>query len=239
MFGWRGRVGHISPASMELTAYDFYNVAPEGVGLVGYTCNMEGWSDDQYDVALAEIDNAAVELASRGVDFISHGGAPMVVNSSEPFFDQKIIDRLQDLTGIPATTSIRTGIDALQHLDLSRIVLATPYHDKLNSDTARYLETYGIDVVHTTTLSAEFKSLHSTPPGTIYDFVMESAAAAPDADGLYLPCPQWCVCDLVEVLEQDCGKPVVAASPALWWTAFRALGVAGAQPGYGRLLSSL
>ena len=30
MFGFRGRIGYISPSIIELNAYDFYRIAPEG-----------------------------------------------------------------------------------------------------------------------------------------------------------------------------------------------------------------
>ncbi|HXG51141.1 MAG TPA: hypothetical protein VNN77_07045 [candidate division Zixibacteria bacterium] len=34
MFGYRARIGYISPSVVELNAYDFYRIVPEGVGLV-------------------------------------------------------------------------------------------------------------------------------------------------------------------------------------------------------------
>lgn len=55
MFGWRKRIGFISPTVIEVIPYDFYRFAPDGVGLVGVTCNIEGWANDQYDIALATV----------------------------------------------------------------------------------------------------------------------------------------------------------------------------------------
>ena len=43
MFGFRGRIGYISPSIIELNAYDFYRIAPEGVGLIAATCMVAGW----------------------------------------------------------------------------------------------------------------------------------------------------------------------------------------------------
>ncbi|MGH7825372.1 MAG: hypothetical protein ACREQ7_09380 [Candidatus Binatia bacterium] len=33
MFGYRARIGYISPSVIELNAYDFYRIVPKGVGL--------------------------------------------------------------------------------------------------------------------------------------------------------------------------------------------------------------
>jgi hypothetical protein len=41
MFGYRARIGYISPSVMELNGYDFYRIVPEGVGLIAVTCMVE------------------------------------------------------------------------------------------------------------------------------------------------------------------------------------------------------
>ena len=48
MFGWRKRIGVISPTVIEMTGYSFYNYAPEGVGLVGVTCNIDAWARNAF-----------------------------------------------------------------------------------------------------------------------------------------------------------------------------------------------
>jgi hypothetical protein len=48
MFGYRARVGYISPSVMELNAYDFYRIVPDGVGLIAVTCMVEGWKEDAF-----------------------------------------------------------------------------------------------------------------------------------------------------------------------------------------------
>ena len=35
MFGHRARIGYISPSVIELIAYDFYRIVPDGVGMIG------------------------------------------------------------------------------------------------------------------------------------------------------------------------------------------------------------
>src|SRR3954470_3534733 len=85
MFGWRKRIGYIGPTVMEVVPYEFYRFALEGVGLVGVTCNIDDWSQEYFDQALAQVTTAAAYLGSRGVDFILHGGGPLVVARGKGF----------------------------------------------------------------------------------------------------------------------------------------------------------
>jgi maleate isomerase len=238
MFGWRKRIGFISPSVLEVIPYDFYRLAPEGIGLVGVTCNIEGWADDQYESALGTVDRLATYLASRQVDFIIHSGAPLVVSRGKGF-DLELIERIKNLTGIPATTTVRAAIDGLHHLGIKSLVLASPFPEELNRRVADFLSAYGFSVRHTATLNVGFKELQNVPPSVIYRFASEAAAAAPEADGVYMPCPQWPVADVVDILERDIRKPVVASDPADFWSAFRELAIRDPIRGYGRLLASL
>ena len=85
MFGWRKRIGYIGPTVMEVVPYEFNRFAPDGVGLVGVTCNIDDWSADYFDKALAQVTTAAAYLGSRAVDFIIHGGGPLIVARGKGF----------------------------------------------------------------------------------------------------------------------------------------------------------
>ena len=55
MFGWRKRIGYIAPTVIEVLAYEFYQFAPEGVGLVGVTCGIDDWRPEEFDKGLAQV----------------------------------------------------------------------------------------------------------------------------------------------------------------------------------------
>ena len=237
-FGWRGRIGFISPTVVEVKAWDFYRIAPPGLGFVGVTCSIEGWSQEQYDAGLAQVDSAATYLGSRGVDFIVQGGAPLVMSRGVAF-DAELSERMRTLSGVPAITTVRAAIDAMCHLGMRRIALATLYPPAQNEKTARYFEASGFEVIHQATLDLPFKEIQDVSPARIYRFILDVTRAAPQADGLYMPCPQWSVCDVIEVGERDTGLPIVAGVTAEFWAAFRALGIRDEIRGYGRLMASL
>jgi maleate cis-trans isomerase len=237
-FGWRGRIGFISPTVVEVKAWDFYRIAPEGLGFVGVTCSIEGWSQDQYDAGLAQVEGAAQYLGSRGVDFIVQGGAPLVMSRGLGF-DEDLTQRMRALSGVPAITTVRAAMEAMRSLGMRRITLATPYPPGQNQKTAEYFGASGFDVVHQATLDLPFKEIQDVSPATIYRFAVEAARAVPDSDGLYMPCPQWSVCEVIDLVERDAGKPIVAGVTAEFWASFRALGIRDRIDGYGRLLAGL
>ena len=110
MFGWRKRIGYIGPTVMEVVPYEFYRFAPDGVGLVGVTCNIDDWSQDYFDQALAQVTTAAAYLGSRGVDFILHGGGPLVVARGKGF-EEIIVKDIEAAGKVPATTGVRAAMD--------------------------------------------------------------------------------------------------------------------------------
>jgi maleate cis-trans isomerase len=238
MFGWRRRIGYISPTVMELVPYEFYQFAPEGVGLVGVTCNIEDFKVDQYDAGLAAVMDRAKYLGSRHVDYIIHGGAPLVT-SRPPGFDLELVKMIEDVAGVPATTAVRAAMDAMTHLGMRRVVLATPYPEVTNQLLTKFIAHYGFEVVHSAWLNVPFKEMQDVPPATIYRFAREAVAKARDADGIYMPCPQWPVWDVVDVIERDVNKPVVCNTNASFFAAFHKLEIQDPIAGFGRLLASL
>ena len=84
-----------------------------------------------------------------------------------------------------------------------------------------------------------FKRIYSVAMSDIYRLAVETIEAAPGTQALYMPCPQWPVCDVIEVIERDTGVPVVASTSANFFSAFKALGIRDRIEGHGVLLRSL
>ena len=103
MFGWRKRIGYIAPTVMEVVPYEFYRFAPDGVGLVGVTCNIDGFEPQEFEKGLSQVSQAASYLGSRGVDFIIHGGGPLVSSAEGLRGDDRSGDR--DRSKRPTTTA--------------------------------------------------------------------------------------------------------------------------------------
>ncbi|MGA8817400.1 MAG: hypothetical protein WB624_08915, partial [Xanthobacteraceae bacterium] len=169
MFGWRKRIGYIGPTVMEVVPYEFYKFAPDGVGLVGITCNIDDWSAEWFDKALAQVAEAAKYLGSRGVDFVLHGGGPLVVARGEGF-DEVIVRDIERASGVPASTGVRAAMEALHHLGAKRIAIASPYPERHNRAMADYLATHGFDIATAEGMDVPFKRLQAVTPPDIRAF---------------------------------------------------------------------
>lgn len=238
MFGDRKRIGYITPTVIEVVAYDFYRFAPDGVGLVGVSCGIDNWSPEEFDKGLDQVNAFAKYLGSRGVDFVIHGGGPLVAARGKGY-EQEIVRNIEAASGVGATTGVRAAMEALHHIGAGRIAIASPYPEAHNQAMASYLASNGFEIVLAEGLDVAFKDLQNVPPSDIYDFARDVLARAGACDALYFPCPQWQTAEVVPALEEDSGKPVISYTHANFFTAFRSLGIRDAIHGHGSLLASL
>ncbi|MBV8938085.1 MAG: hypothetical protein JO095_20090 [Alphaproteobacteria bacterium] len=59
-----------------------------------------------------------------------------------------------------------------------------------------------------------------------------------DAEAVFLSGTGMPTLPVLELLEQDLGKPVISSASAMMWQALRLAGVRQLIPGYGRLLTA-
>jgi maleate isomerase len=238
-FGWRKRIGLLSPTVIETAAYDFYKLAPDGVSMCATTSNIEHWSRENFQQhVLDPIVTAVKYLASRHVDYIIHTGMPVVTTRGKGFEDE-LVKQIEEVTGLPATTSIRSAIRALAHLGVRNIALLTPYPLELHRSAHAFLTASGFNVVTDHTMDVVFKQLQDVTPAQILATARAVLAKAPAADGMYIPCNQWSGADAAPLIERELGVPVVTGAHADYWEAFRSLGITDRIEGHGRLMLSL
>jgi maleate isomerase len=238
-FGWRKRIGLLSPTVIETAAYDFYRVAPEGVSMCATTSNIDHWNKDNFKQHVLDPLVAAVNyLASRNVDFIIHTGMPVVTTRGKGF-EEELVRQVTEATGLPATTSIRSAIRALDHLGVKNVAIVTPYPQEIHHSAIAFLKASGFNIVAEHTEDVVFKRLQDVTPAHIAAVTKRVLASAPSAEGVYIPCNQWSGADAAPLIEKECGVPVVTGAHADYWEAFRSLGINDRIEGHGRLMASL
>ena len=162
-FGWRKRIGLLSPTVIETAAYDFYRLAPDGVSMCATTSNIEHWSRENFQQhVLDPIVSAVRYLASRHVDYIIHTGMPVVTTRGKGFEDE-LVKQIEDATGLPATTSIRSAIRALAHLGIRNVAVVTPYPQELHQSALSFLAASGFRIVAEHTMDVVFACRTSRP----------------------------------------------------------------------------
>jgi maleate isomerase len=236
MFASRARIGYLCPSVFEMIAYDFYRIAPAGVGLVGVTCMIEGWKGEAYKKGLERVEECARELARRECDFIIHAGVPLVVSQGIGF-EREIVAKIERIANVPATTSIVAGMDALKVLSVCRLGLVNPYPAELNDAVVGFLNGNGFDVLAVIRLGADFTRIGDVTEAQVFSAAKQAVKQAPDIEGLYLPCPQFPALDVIEAIESDCGVPAVGHLSSEIWAAMKAIGIRTPIQGFGKLLS--
>ena len=235
---WRRRIGFICPSVLETTIPNFTSFAPEGIGLCAITSNIRDWDKGEFERAMNQVVADAQSLATRHVDYIIFSGGPLLTSRGKGA-DIELTTRMAEATGLPCTTTIMSAVRALKHLDIHRVAVLTPFPAHVQQATIEFLRAHNLDVVKDDSMDIGFRELHKVLPADIYRRAGALLTSAPEADGLYIPCPQWPAQKAVAAIERDYGKPAVACDPADFWMAFSALGIRDRIEGHGRLLQSL
>ena len=206
--------------------------------MVGVTCHMEGWAEDQYARALELLEPSARYLGERKVDFLLHVATPPVVSKGLGF-DLELIKQLESIAECPATTSVRGIIEALRHFSAKRIVLVTAFNEVLIEQLSAYLSGNGIEVVYVSRMPGTFTFLHNISEHIIRQGVLEAMSEVPDAEAVLIPGGQIPAAPLVASLEEQFGIPVIAQNHSDFFIPFRTLGINEVAAGHGLLLDSL
>lgn len=238
MFAWRARIGYLCPSVFEMIAYDFYRIAPPGVGLIGVTCMIDGWQADAYRIGLARIEECARELGRRKCDFIIHAGVPLVVSQGAGY-EREVINKIEALARTPATTSIVAGMEALKALAVRRVGLVNPYPSELNDAVVAFMSDHGFQVDSVVSLGADFTRIGDVSEADVYAAAKRAIQQSSELEGLYLPCPQFPAVDVIEAIETDFGIPAVGHLTSELWLALRTLKIRQPITGFGKLMTLL
>lgn len=231
--GWRGRIGLITIAAGSATEFEFNHYAPQGVGILTTRIVLKDMSPEALVEMAPSLDEAALLLAGAEVDLIAFAcTAGSLVKGVG--YDQEIIDRLQRLTGLPITTTSTGVVAALNALQIKKIVLTTPYRQAVNQAEKAFLEGNGFEVLRLEGVeSLEPKHVPQIHPQEMYR--LTKSAFVEEADGIFISCTGLHVDTIIEILEADFNRPVIASNQATLWSALRKINVMEKIAGLGQL----
>lgn len=238
--GWRLHIGLIFPSPLPARLIrEFYEVVPEGVDVTSVTLSVQQLGDNDMREASKGIDQACKQLAAFNVDLIYFLGVPPIVLQG-PGFDKVLAERMSQASGLPAITDVTGVLQAIRHLDMKSVVLATPFETVINERIKVYLQAEGIEVTHMIGLAmrknAEIRRLPvSMEYATARRAFMESSTRA---DGIYVACGSWGSMHNIEPLERDLDTRLISWLNAFIWSSMRQGSVHAPVSGFGRLLAS-
>jgi maleate isomerase len=136
-------------------------------------------------------------------------------------------------------TSGTSHVDALRALGVRRFIGATYFRGDINRIYARYFADAGFECPTMAGMDVDFDKAQELSSFEVYRFIKSEFLAQRGAEAIYMLGPAWRTLDIVEMLEQDLGVPVVHAIPAQCWDIQRHLNVRQPIEGFGRLVAEM
>jgi len=238
-FGYRGRVGYLSPGIVDETlSAQFYRMAPPGVTMVRISLGLQDVTVGDVESALTRGEAAARELGKYKPDCIVFGGSPTVAVAGIGS-DKSIVEMVERESGCKAFSAQAVAIEALKLYGVKKLAVATVFPDDVNALVKKFLEHAGFEVRWIEGLNVPYVDHTYVPLQATYELGKRCFEKAGDADALYFAAaPQPCVCN-IEPLEEELGTLVISSLQASMWNALKIIGHTTPVERYGRLLREL
>ena len=241
--GQRTRIGLMVPSTNTTCEADFQMATPPGVTIHGHRLwiTNEATERDGMEGMNAEIESAALYLATAKVDLIGYGCTTGSFYKGLGW-DEEMLRLIEAASGgVPAVGTSTSVVEALRFLGARKVSVATAYPQWNNDRLRVYLESQGFEVLNVEgepwASRAGNQGINDQDPEAIVEFA--SRVCRPEADALFCSCTAWRSMEAAQELERRTGRPVVTSNQAMVWTALRKIGVDQPVRGFGRLLESL
>ena len=235
MYGWRARLGIITPSSNIVTEPEFKLITPTGVschyqkfaftgGGVEALKSLERLVPDATEL-ISHIRPSAVAMCCTGGSFAGGLG-----------YDQLLIRKMKERNGnVPTTTSSTAMIEAFKTLGVKKISLAVPYLEEVAMAEKKFVEDHGIKVVGINWLGLQDSiEIAGVSPEVVYNLACQ--VNEPETEAVFLSCIAMHTIGVIEKLESDLQKPVISSNQATMWHLLRIAHINERIEGYGQLL---
>lgn len=235
MYGWRMKLGILTPANNVVIEPEYCQVLPPGVA--AYTTRMLTSGTHSLGGLVTMERNAqrgVEELAATKVDVIVYACLSTSL-AKEEGWSESFARQVQDNTGIPTTTAAMATIEALKSLGVDRVGVGSPFPKEIDVQIQPFMKRHGLEVVKKVSLEVSDEAeIGRIPPDAIYQ--LGKAADDPNAQGVCLLATDIRTLNVIESLERDLNKPVVTTNQAILWKALQLGGLRAEIPRCGDLL---
>lgn len=219
---WTKRLGFLVPSANAVLERDSRLALPASAS--AHFARMPITRDDPEQLAglAAAAPDAAALLAHAGCEAIVFACTSGSLYEG-PGYDADIAQRVNQISGVPSSTTATAVIAALRSLDMRRVVLVSPYEAWLDARVVAFLAAHGVEV--TAAAGPSLPDPRQTEAVTPEDI----AAAVEDpgtADGIFISCTAFRGLEAADLLRERFGLPVVSSNEATFWEALRLVGAA-------------
>ena len=219
-------------------------VPEEGIAMYGERLRyvvtglgVEQMTPEGFEMVLPRIPAAAEKLAAEGADAIELTGTSLTFFKGEAF-NQQLREAVTKASGLPATTMSNGVIDGLKAVGAKQVAVATAYADEVNGRLRAFLIEHGLEPLVVTGMGIEaIADVDKVTQDDLVEFATRVRESAPDADSVLLSCGGFRTLEIIVPIEARTGVPVISSMPHGLWAGARLVGLTGAAPGFGMLLS--
>ena len=229
MVDWKCQLGIIVPSGNTVMEYEWCRMAPAGISVHSCRIPHNDSSDDTSLQTVKEAAEAAELLAHAKVQAICFG---CTVESFQTIgIDLKIIREIETATKTIATTTTTAIIEALKYLGIESVAIASPYPQQINELFAKYLTHSGFKVM--TQKGLDVRNSAALSPETAYNLAIE--VNSKEADAILISCSNFRSLEVIERLEKELEKPVIASNTASLWKTLKLVQIKDQVPDAGML----
>jgi maleate isomerase len=228
------RFGLLTPSSNTTQEPEFFAALPPGVSLHTGRVAYRDITPEEQMRCVVELEAESRKLADAEVDCIVFAAtAPTLAKGKG--YDRELIKRMEDASGRPATTAATAFVDALTMLDAKTIAIGAPWSATMDKPMVAFMQANGFAVVHSEVVGFVASiELGRVGPEKAYELGLRTDRV--EADAIVMPGGNWPAMSVVDRLERELGKPVLANNAVSLWAGLRLLGRRDSIAGYGSLL---
>lgn len=234
MYGWRAKIGLISPMS-ENAEHAFHIYAPEGVSFASTKINFPGPTPEGLTILTDRLEETAAMYRDYDVDLVVFGCTSGSCIKGVGW-DQECVRRIERASGHPGLTTSTAVLEAFRALGTKKAAVLTPYPEETNAAEKKFLEDNGLEVTSITGVgfnrTGEFA--HS---GKHFLYREAKKLKTEGAEVFFLSCMGLATMELIQILEEDLGMPVITSHQASLWACLRHSRVHDKLPGLGKLFT--
>lgn len=229
------RIGMLYPSS-GISEREVEKMLPEEISLHVTRIPMSTPTYDSLSHMADSVEEASKLLEDARVDIIAFNCTIGSLIRGKGY-DQEIIKRINQATGITATTTTTAVLAGLRALGIIKFILISPYTELLHQREKAFLETEGFQLLNDRWLGlSDCFQQHEMGPLRWYEMI--KAMQEPQCEGYFISCGGIRVVEIIQRLETDLGKPVITSNQALIWHCLRKIGLQEPIEGFGRLLKT-
>ena len=227
----KATIGFVSGGTSAMPHYNSF------LPLIPSEIKMDFQGLELYRDSLYQIEGKKQIIVQKVRELVTHRSWDGVIVTAAPteVLNPGLFDALQAALPVPFTTALHACVVALRIYSAKRVLLLTPFDERLNDLICKHLDKLGVSAV----APHPFRDLgvpKRMSPDEVFELTKQSLTGTDPVDAVYF---QGAVLDPIKVLEKietDLGITVIASNPAMLWYVLSKLKLSYPMSGYGRLL---